>query len=38
MAYQLGFKESNHLIKFFKKHTGITSLQFRKSYFNLNWG
>lgn len=33
IAYQLGFKESNHLIKFFKKHTGITPLQFRKSYF-----
>ncbi len=36
VAYELGFKEANHLIKFFKKHTGLTPLQFRKSHLSDN--
>ena len=31
IAYALGFNESSHFNNFFKKHTGISPLQFRKS-------
>lgn len=36
IAYALGFKEATHLIKFFKKYTGLTPVQFRKSYLISN--
>lgn len=30
LALQLGFSSSNYFIRFFKKHTGITPMQYRK--------
>ncbi|MEZ5018343.1 MAG: helix-turn-helix domain-containing protein [Flavipsychrobacter sp.] len=31
IAYELGFKESNHFSSFFKKHVGITPMHYRAS-------
>ncbi|WP_158960428.1 helix-turn-helix domain-containing protein [Myroides fluvii] len=32
ISYQLGFKESNHLSTFFKRHTGLTPLEYKNKY------
>jgi AraC family transcriptional activator of pobA len=32
IAYRLGFSESNHFSSYFKKHTGLTPVLFRKQY------
>lgn len=31
ISYELGFKECSNFVKFFKKHTGITPIQFKNS-------
>lgn len=33
IAYALHFNDASYFIKFFKKHTGLTPIQFRRQYF-----
>ena len=33
IAFQLGFQSASHFFRFFKKHTGMSPLGYRKSEF-----
>lgn len=37
ISYKVGFNDYNYFIKVFKKQEGITPVQFRNTYFNLNY-